>query len=147
MFFKRERTPIEIVLYGIYIYLRSNSFRKASEILKPLTNRSHESIRNWYYRFNNISRIINKNIKSRIALIDETFFQIGEKEAILWIAFELNKRIFLDFQITIGRGSLNSLQAEKFIKMLKDKHGVKIVYTDNASYYHLACKWAKLNIE
>ena len=79
MFFKRERTPIEIVLYGIYTYLRSNSFRKASEILKPLINRSHESIRNWYYRFNNISRIINKNIKSRIALIDETIFQIAFK--------------------------------------------------------------------
>jgi hypothetical protein len=30
----------------------------------------------------------------------------GEKETVLWIAFEPNKRIFLDFQITIGRGSL-----------------------------------------
>jgi transposase-like protein len=105
MFFKRERTPIEIVLYGIYTYSRSNSFRLASEILKPLINRSHETIRNWYYRFNNISKIINPNIKSKIALIDETFFQIREKEAILWIAFEPNKRIFIDFQITIGRGS------------------------------------------
>ena len=140
MFFKRERTPIEIVLYGIYTYSRSNSLRLSSEILKPLINRSHETIRNWYYRFNNISKIINPNIKSRIALIDETFFQIGEKEAILWIAFEPNKRIFLDFQITIGRGSLNSLQAEKFIKKLRIKHGVRIVYTDNASFYNLACK-------
>jgi hypothetical protein len=30
-------------------------FRLSSEILKPLINRSHETIRNWYYRFNNIS--------------------------------------------------------------------------------------------
>jgi transposase-like protein len=50
--------------------------------------------------------MLNPNIKSRIALIDETIFQIREKEAILWIAFEPNKRIFLDFQIKIGRGSL-----------------------------------------
>jgi len=42
MFFKRERTPIEIVLYGIYTYSRSNSFRLASEILKPLINRSRK---------------------------------------------------------------------------------------------------------
>jgi hypothetical protein len=28
--------------------------------------------------------------------------------------------------------------------MLKDKHGVRIVYTDNASFYHLACKWARI---
>ena len=68
------------------------------------------------------------------------FSQIREKEAILWIAFEPNKRIFIDFQITIGRRSLNSLQAEKFIKKLRKKHGVRIVYTDNASYYNLACK-------
>jgi hypothetical protein len=40
--FKRERTPIEIVLYGIYTYSRSNSFRLASEILKPLINRSRK---------------------------------------------------------------------------------------------------------
>jgi hypothetical protein len=32
----------------------------------------------------------------------------GEKETVLWIAFEPNKGIFLDFQITIGKGSLNS---------------------------------------
>jgi hypothetical protein len=64
-------------------------------------------------------------------------FQIREKEAILWIAFEPNKRIFLDFQIKIGRGSLNSLQAEKFIKKLRIKYGVRIVYTDNASYYKM----------
>jgi len=42
MFFKREKTPIEIVLYGIYTYSRSN-----------------------FFRFNNISKIINENIKSR----------------------------------------------------------------------------------
>jgi len=45
MFFKREKTPIEIVLYGIYTYSRSNSLRLSSEILKPLINRSHETIR------------------------------------------------------------------------------------------------------
>jgi hypothetical protein len=43
--FKRERTPIELVIYGIYTYSRSNSFRLSSEILKPLINRSHETIR------------------------------------------------------------------------------------------------------
>jgi hypothetical protein len=44
--------------------------------------------------------------------------------------FEQNKRIFIDFQITIGKGILNSLQAEKFIKKLRIKYGVRIVYTE-----------------
>jgi len=52
MFFKRERIPIELVIYGIYTYSRSNSLRLASEILKPLIDRSHETIRNCINRWN-----------------------------------------------------------------------------------------------
>jgi hypothetical protein len=63
--FKREKTPIEFV-YMKYMYiLRSNSFILASEILKTLINRSHESVRNWYCRFNNISKILNQNCINR----------------------------------------------------------------------------------
>jgi len=40
--FKREGILIELVIYGIYTY----SSKLSSEILKPLINRSHESIRN-----------------------------------------------------------------------------------------------------
>ena len=61
--FKRERTPIELVIYGIYTYSRSNSFRL-----------------------------------SRIALIDETIFQIREKEAILWIYLNKIKEYLLIFK-------------------------------------------------
>jgi hypothetical protein len=50
--FKREKTPIELALY---VYSRSNSFRKTS-------------------------KIISQNIKYKIALIYGTFFQIGGKE-------------------------------------------------------------------
>jgi transposase-like protein len=46
--------------------------------------------------------------------------------------------------IRVGRGSLNSLQAEKFIKKIRIKYGVRIVYTDNAPFYNLACKWARI---
>jgi len=38
----------------------------------------------------------------------------------------------------------NSFQAEKFIKKLRIEYGVRIVYKDNASFYHLACKWARV---
>ncbi|MEM2178796.1 MAG: hypothetical protein QXI49_07235 [Candidatus Methanomethylicaceae archaeon] len=112
---KREKTPIELVIYGIYIYIRSRSLRLASEILEPLIERSYEFIRNWYHKFNKISNVINPRIKSKIALVDETFFEIKNKEAILWIAFEPYRRIFIDFQITIGKESLNSIQAWKIL--------------------------------
>ncbi|MEM2178900.1 MAG: hypothetical protein QW272_08795 [Candidatus Methanomethylicaceae archaeon] len=35
------------------------------------------------------------------------------------------------------------MQAEKFLKKLRN-YGIKIVYTDSASYYHLACKWIRI---
>jgi len=58
--------------------------------------------------------------------------------------FEQNKRIFIDFQITIGKGILNSLQAEEFIKKIKNKIWSKNCLYRNASYYRLACKWARV---
>ncbi|MEM2178237.1 MAG: hypothetical protein QXI49_06410 [Candidatus Methanomethylicaceae archaeon] len=42
--FKRERTPIELVTYGIFIYDRSRSSRLSSEILEPFIKRSYRSI-------------------------------------------------------------------------------------------------------
>ncbi|MEM2260280.1 MAG: hypothetical protein QXY65_04370 [Candidatus Methanomethylicaceae archaeon] len=44
-YFKRERIPIKLVIYGIHIYIRSRSLRLTSEILEPLIKRSYESIR------------------------------------------------------------------------------------------------------
>jgi hypothetical protein len=79
--FKREKTPIELV-YMKYMYiLRSNSFILASEILKTLINRNHESIRLWWHKFDNISKIINKNIKSKIESfkIDYNYIRIHKK--------------------------------------------------------------------
>ena len=43
----RRRTPLALMLYGVYAYLCSNSLRRASKILEPLTERSHEAIRQW----------------------------------------------------------------------------------------------------
>ncbi|MEM2178331.1 MAG: hypothetical protein QW272_05880 [Candidatus Methanomethylicaceae archaeon] len=37
--FKRERTPIELVTYGIFVYIRSRSSRLSSEILEPFIKR------------------------------------------------------------------------------------------------------------
>gem|GEM_PF-4345261 len=46
-FMERERTSLPLVIYGTFVYLRSNSLRKPSMILEPLIDRSHEVIRQW----------------------------------------------------------------------------------------------------
>jgi len=80
MFFKRERTPMEIVLYGIYTYSRSNSFRLSSEILKPLMRIEVMNLLEvGIIDLINIYKIINPSIKSRIALIDEIFSNRRDK--------------------------------------------------------------------
>jgi hypothetical protein len=49
-FMVRERTPLALMLYGVYVYLSANSLRRASSILEPLIGRSHEAIRQWVQR-------------------------------------------------------------------------------------------------
>ena len=51
-FIIRERTPIEIMLYAIYLYLLGLSLRNVSKALLMLkVRRSHEAIRKWIHRF------------------------------------------------------------------------------------------------
>src|SRR5438132_14273689 len=69
---KRERTSLPLMLYGVYVYLCSNSLRRASRILEPLVERSHEAIRQWVQRlapicdrFDVDRRLVRKHLRGR----------------------------------------------------------------------------------
>jgi putative transposase len=81
-FLIRERTPLALMLYGVYVYLCSNSLRRASRILEPLIERSHEAIRQWVQRlapvcdgFDIDRRLV------RTIFVDETMIKIRGREA------------------------------------------------------------------
>ena len=48
---ERERTPVALMLYGVYLYYASRSLRLASRALERITRRSHVSIWKWVQRF------------------------------------------------------------------------------------------------
>lgn len=78
-FVVRERTPLWMMVYGVYVYFCSNSLRRASRILELFIARSHEAIRKWIHR---LASIVNKfPIDSRMVsciLVDETLIQVAK---------------------------------------------------------------------
>ena len=77
-FMEREQTPIEIVLYAIYLYLSALSLRQTSRTLKSIgIKRSHEAIRKWVQKFSTHVRQLIAKTKARVVIVDETAINIG----------------------------------------------------------------------
>lgn len=141
-FMVRERTPLWMMVYGVYVYLCSNSLRRASRILEPFIVRSYEAIREWMHR---LAPIVERFSMDRrmvsCIFVDETMIQIADVKVWLWMAFEPEHRAFLGFHISYH---CNVWDAYIFLKSLRSRYGRKSVYTDDASWYPEACRWLRL---
>ncbi len=116
------------MLYGVYVYLCSNSLRRASRILEPIVERSHEAIRSWVQRLAPIcDRFDADRSPVRIILVDETMIRIRGREARVWVAFEPGLRVFLAFHVSYNRSILD---AHTFLKRLRSRYGMKPIWTD-----------------
>jgi len=84
------------MLYGVYVYLCSNSLRRASKILEPLTERSHEAIRQWVQRLAPVCERFDVDRRLvRVIFVDETMIRIRGRQAWVWVAFEPGLRVLL----------------------------------------------------
>jgi hypothetical protein len=85
--FERERTPISIVFYSVYLVFLGLSFRGASRAIKPFIDRSHKSVWEWYQefgsnkRFHNMFRIHKERVK--LFLMDDTCVNIFAEDRIV----------------------------------------------------------------
>ena len=142
-FMVRERTSLPLMLYGVYVYLCSNSLRRASRILEPLMSRSHEAIRQWVQRLAPICDgfDVDRKLVSSI-FVDETMINVKGKQAWLWVAFEPGLRAFLAFRISYHPQSIPD--AYLFLKELRARYGRKPIWTDGGVWYPEACRWARL---
>src|SRR5881397_568332 len=103
-FMLRERTSPALMLYGVYVYLCSNSLRRASRILEPLVGRSHEAIRQWVQRLAPIcDRFQVERRLVRSIFVDETMIRIRGRQAWVWVAYEPRLRTFLSFRISYNQ--------------------------------------------
>jgi hypothetical protein len=69
----RDRTHPGIIMYGLYLYFNSRSYRLASKSLEPLKKRTHVAIWKWvqkYASFQDRFRVKKNMIKE--IFVDET---------------------------------------------------------------------------
>jgi transposase-like protein len=68
--FQRERTPSQVVLYGLYLYFLGLSFRGVSHALDPFVKRSHMAVWKWAQRYEPRETFDAKRVQA--FLVDET---------------------------------------------------------------------------
>jgi putative transposase len=143
----RNRTPSQIIGYGLYLYFLGLSFRNtANKALSSLhlVKISHVSIWHWIQKYK--PRKYRKNKKIKEYIIDETAIKAGSSELIWldWIVIEptIDKEI-LAIDISKER---NMFVAERFLSNVIKEYGKHPVSTDRGGtwYPHQACRFLKL---
>ena len=122
--FERDRTPISIVFYSVYLVFLGLSFRGASDAIKPFIKRSHKSVWEWWQElgrhqgFQNMFRLHHE--RAKLFLMDETCVKIFGKQAYLFVLYEpfVDRILGLHFA-----WNANSIAVELFMKDMIKKYG------------------------
>ena len=141
-FMKRERTPLALMAYGVYLYYCSRSLRLASRSLEPAIERSHVSIWHWVQRLGPLAetlRVDRRNVKQ--IFVDETLIRFRGREYWLWIAYEPRLRRCLMMHLSVER---TLMVCYLFLKRVRARYGVRPVATDGGTWYPEACRWLRL---
>jgi len=138
---QRERTPLQAVMYGLYLYFLGLSFRDVSRALDPFVNRSHTAVWKWVQRYEP-HRIYDDVKRVQAFLVDETYVKVGSFEAWVWVAVEPIHRYILGIHLSRHQ---NMIVAELFLKSLVERYGKHVVYSDGGTWYPEAC--AALGLE
>jgi len=99
--FVRNRKKRRTHALGILMYHYGLSLRKCRTILSDFENISHESIRKWYHKTDNIFSI-EKRYRETVA-VDETKLKINGRLYILWAAIDTSNWEILGVWVTKGR--------------------------------------------
>ena len=87
----RNRTPSQIIGYGLYLYFLGLSFRNTAKALSFLliVKISHVSIWNWIQKYKPKKFARRRNLEYSCIQKDETAIKVGSSELIwLWIVIE-----------------------------------------------------------
>jgi putative transposase len=139
----RNRTPIEYIGYGLYLYFSGLSLRRDSERLSCFIRRNHVSIWNWIQKYKPKRISTKRRTTGSRFIVDETVIKVGSGYAWIWVvAIEPKNRRILALNISKER---NMLIAEKFLSGLVKVHGKHSVSTDGGTWYPMACRFLNLN--
>lgn len=104
--FERNRTPLRIRALGILLYHLGLSLRNCSMVLSSFTAVSHESVRLWYHKSQDLFSV-NTRYREVIA-VDESKIKINGRQHLVWAAIDINTWEVLGVWITQGRCSLEA---------------------------------------
>ena len=135
----RERTPILVIVYAVYLVFEGLSLRACSRTILPFTRRSHKSVWMWMQELAPLDGLLfnTRRRRTRLFLIDETEVQVGRSEAWIWVCYEPFQKRFLGMWFSWTR---SSLAAELFLKEMVRKYGKHPVWSDGATCYPEACR-------
>jgi putative transposase len=138
----RNRTPSQIIGYGLYLYFLGLSFRNTAKALSflLLVKISHLSIWNWIQKYKPHKLKKKKNIDGYI--IDETAIKVGSELIWLWVVIEPIYKEILAINISKER---NMIVAERFLSNVIKEYGKHDVSTaDGGTWYPQAYRFLKL---
>ena len=110
----RNRTPLEHVGHGLYLYFSGLSLRRASEGLSCFVRRNHVSIWNWIQK-HKPTGAFSRRKKISESVIDETLIKVGPEPVWLWVTMEPKDKEILALTVSKER---SMLVAERFISGL-----------------------------
>jgi len=138
----RNRTPSQIIGYGLYLYFLGLSFRNTAKALYFLhiIKISHVSIWNWIQKYKP-KKMSKKKKKINEFIIDETVVKGGSEYIWLWVAIEPQGKEILTVDLSKER---NMFVADRFLSDVVEEFGHHPVSTDGGTWYPQACKFLKL---
>ncbi len=82
--------------------------RRASRILEPLVDRSHEAIRQWVQRLAPVCDRFDVDRRKVRRIFDETMVKIKGSQAWVWVAYEPELKAFLSFRVSYNQSGLDA---------------------------------------
>ncbi len=130
----RERTPIEIMLYSIFLYLCKFSLRDVIMAIRIFVKRSRTAVWKWLHKFGRILKECIADEMPDVVVIDETMLKIGDMKFWFWFVLDPENRKIVLFMISRSR---TDLVCKKLVNKMRDMYGrlPSIAITDGGPWY------------
>ena len=131
----RERTPIEIILYAVFLYLGGLSLKGVKTRLLGI-NRSRTAVWKWIQKFSILLRGRIADDLPKVIIVDETNLQVKDMNLWFWYALDPETRKIVYYKITWNR---TSPTCKKFFQELEKQYGKRpeLIVTDGGKWYNI----------
>lgn len=131
----RERTPIETILYALFLYLGGLSLKGVKTRLLGIT-RSRTAIWKWIQKFSTILQGKIADELPDIIIVDETCLQVKDMNLWFWYALDPKTRALVYWKISWNR---TSSTCKRFFQELEKTYEKKpeLVVTDGGTWYKI----------